>query len=72
MKCEVCELDMVIYRVEEKEDGTRETVHVCRNPKCPRFDKRLRKEQETKELCLDMPVMKLKIICLMQLIWHIN
>ena len=46
MKCEVCGLDMVIYRAEEKEDGTRETVHVCRNPKCARFDKRLKKEQE--------------------------
>lgn len=46
MKCEACGLDMVIYWVEEKEDGTRETVHVCRNPKCARFDKRLKKEPE--------------------------
>ena len=46
MKCEACGLDMVIYRVEEKEDGTRKTVYVCRNPQCARFDKRLRKEQE--------------------------
>ena len=37
---------MMIYRVEEKEDGTRETVYVCRNPKCTRFDKRLKKETE--------------------------
>ena len=41
---------MVIYRAEEKEDGTKETVHVCRNPKCARFDKRLRKEKETQEV----------------------
>ncbi len=46
MVCKQCGLEMVIYRVEEKEDGTRETVYVCRNPKCARFDKRLRKEQE--------------------------
>ena len=40
---------MVIYRAEEKEDGTRETVYVCRNPQCARFDKRLKKEQEQQE-----------------------
>ena len=50
MVCEQCGLEMVIYRVEEKEDGTHETVYVCRNPKCTRFDKRLRKEQETQEV----------------------
>ena len=49
MKCEVCGLDMVIYRAEEKEDGTRETVYVCRNPKCARFDKRLKKPESKEE-----------------------
>lgn len=48
MKCDACGLEMVIYRVEEKEDGIRETVYACRNPKCSCFDKRLAKKQETK------------------------
>ncbi len=47
MVCEECGLEMMIYRVEEREDGTKENVYICRNPKCARFDKRLRKEQET-------------------------
>lgn len=48
MVCEECGLEMVIYRVEEREDGTQENVYVCRNPKCDRFDKRLRQETEAR------------------------
>ncbi|MDY3690843.1 MAG: hypothetical protein SO072_02615 [Dysosmobacter sp.] len=46
MLCENCGLEMIIYRVEQKEDGSRETVYACRNPQCPRFDKRLKKPEK--------------------------
>lgn len=41
MKCAVCGLEMIVYQVTE--DGP---VYVCRNKRCPDFDKRLRKETE--------------------------
>lgn len=44
MKCEACGLDMVIYQMDQKEDGKQEAVYVCRNPRCVRFDRRLKKE----------------------------
>ena len=43
MQCDVCGLEMVIYEVTE--DGP---VYVCRNKRCPAFDKRLKKPEEEK------------------------
>lgn len=43
MKCEACGLEMMIYRVAKKEDGTKGTEYVCRNRKCTEFDQRLKK-----------------------------
>ena len=41
MQCEVCGLEMVIYEVTD--DGP---VYVCRNKRCPAFDRRLKKPKE--------------------------
>jgi len=40
MKCSVCGVEMMLY----KKDGQGKPVYVCRNTKCPKFDKRLKKE----------------------------
>lgn len=44
MKCPACEIEMVIYAAEKKADGKTEVTYACRNPKCPHYDGRLKKE----------------------------
>jgi len=49
MKCEICGNEMLLYRVTEKENGALEKQYVCANKKCPRYDERLKKKQESIE-----------------------
>lgn len=42
MRCKSCGLEMVIYR--RAQDG--EAEYVCRNQRCSRFDKRLKKQEK--------------------------
>lgn len=44
MRCPVCGVEMVIWKVTE--EGP---VYVCRNQRCPQFDSRLKKAEEQKE-----------------------
>lgn len=45
MKCPECALEMMIYGVKVASDGSSEVDHVCRNPQCARFDRRLEKKK---------------------------
>ena len=47
MKCPECGLEMMIYSATVNVDGGSETAYVCRNPKCARYDRRLKKKKDT-------------------------
>lgn len=49
MRCPECGLEMVIYQVNEKPEGGRETVYACRNKRCSQFDQRLKRKAEDVE-----------------------
>lgn len=46
MKCPECGLEMMIYSATVNADGGRETDYVCRNPRCARYDRRLKKKKD--------------------------
>lgn len=41
MKCPACGVEMMLFQ----KDQQGKPVYVCRNPRCPQFDKRLKKEE---------------------------
>ena len=47
MKCPECGLEMMIYSATVNADGGSETDYVCRNPRCARYDRRLKKKKDT-------------------------
>lgn len=49
MKCPACDLEMMIYTATVDKNGVEETEYVCRNPQCPRYDRRLKKKTAPKE-----------------------
>lgn len=46
VKCPECGLEMLIYSAAVNADGGSETAYVCRNPKCARYDRRLKKKKD--------------------------
>ena len=46
MKCQECGLEMMIYSATVSTPGGSETAYVCRNPKCARYDRRLKKKKD--------------------------
>lgn len=41
MKCQECGLELMIYQVGTKADGSEEVEYACRNPRCGCYDRRL-------------------------------
>lgn len=45
MRCPQCGLEMVIWKASVQE-GKREIIYACRNPRCPAFDARLKQKEK--------------------------
>lgn len=49
MRCPVCGLELMLYEVQKTQSGGQERIYTCRNPRCERFDARLKKRKQSVE-----------------------